>query len=212
MATHSGISRSAVERIAQRYIADGYTVRFNAVVDETKADLVVERSDEQRVVELIAPGHHITSATRDRLERWRQQAPNRFIDVHVLSEANLAFPVADGATLRSKLRAAEASIEQLPEGSFLTVWAVFEATARALLVAEHVDPPLSTAVVRTLISQGLVDQDQARVLLPAINTRNALAHGNFQPVDVAVLRALIAITDQLIDELTAHATNARASA
>ena len=116
------------------------------------------------------------------------------------------------SVLRSKLHAAESTVDLLPEGSFLITWAVFEAVARALLEAEDVDPPSSTAVARALVSHGIVDHERAQVLSQAINLRNALAHGNFLPVGRNELRALIDVTTQLLDELSAPPSQARAIA
>lgn len=211
MLTSASIRRSAIERVAQRYIADGYTVRHEAH-DIDGVDLLVERDSEERVVALFAPGRHITATLRDRLERWRTQRPNRFVDVHVLSDADLALPIAEVSVLRSKLHAAESAIDLLPEGSFLITWAVFEAVARALLEAESIEPPSTTAVVRALVTHGIVDHEQAQVLSPAINLRNALVHGSFLPVGRSELRALIDVTTQLLDDLSAPPDRARAIA
>lgn len=212
MATSTSIRRSAIERVAQRYIADGYTVRHKATNIDVGVDLIVERNGEERVVELIAPGRHISTTLRDRLERWRNQAPNRFVDIHVLSDADLSLPPADTSVLQSKLRAAELAVDLLPEGSFLIAWAVFEAVARALLEAQMIDPPAGTAVVRALVAHGVIDHEQSRVLSQAINTRNALVHGNFLPVGRTELLALIDLTKQLIEDLSASPGHTRATA
>lgn len=212
MKPQSAISKRAIERVAQQYRDDGYAVHREAIVDDVRVDLWVVRDREERVIELIAPGHHITSAAHDRLEQWRVAAPHRYIDVHVLSEADLAVSPAEPALLRSKLRAAESLLDLLPEGSFLTAWAVFEASARANLLAAGVDPPGGAAIVRALIQHGVVEQEIAPQIAPALHLRNALVHGSFDTVDPALFRVLVAAADRLLQRLVASSTLSKASA
>jgi hypothetical protein len=85
---------------------------------------------------------------------------------------------------------------------FLEIWSILEGAARHRLANLHLQPTSrisSSALIKALLSEGLIEDDQYDVLRRALAVRNAIAHGFLnQPVDPALYEGLRDLAETLL--------------
>jgi uncharacterized protein YutE (UPF0331/DUF86 family) len=77
---------------------------------------------------------------------------------------------------------------------FLLLWSIIEAAARHRLSSLKIPPTRrisSSALLKMLLTEGIIEEDQYAVLRRGLAVRNAIAHGFLnQPVDAALFEEL----------------------
>jgi len=77
---------------------------------------------------------------------------------------------------------------------FLLVWSIFEAAARHRLLASEIPPTSrisSSALLKMLLTEGIIEDDDYAILRRGLAARNAIAHGFLnQPVDAALFEEI----------------------
>jgi REase_AHJR-like len=85
---------------------------------------------------------------------------------------------------------------------FLEIWSILEGAARHRLANSDLRPTSrisSSALIKALLSEGLIEDDQYDVLRRALAVRNAIAHGFLnQPVDPALYEGLRDLAETLL--------------
>jgi hypothetical protein len=122
--------------------------------------------------------------------------------------------VADESAIRELLKEADA-ISQLnmPAAALMSAWAATEGAVRLLLIRSdiRVDRGDTATLVRTLASEGLITDDDFRLLNDAYRFRSAIAHGR-QPVRDEVASRAQRTTQDLVQFASRILTELRSAA
>lgn len=199
-------------KVAERYRGEGYEVVGEAPAFlEGRPDLVVQRGDERVVVEIKT-----ARASAPHLREWASEIahhPEWRLDVVVISESEgdalSVFEPQSLASLQSQIDEASQLIERghVVAGGLLA-WSCFEGVAREALArsgvrAEPVDD--SASLVRLLLANNFVSDDEFRRLDEARMRRNAMVHGySAGPGDASLFQEATRLGRELIAEAAAR--------
>jgi hypothetical protein len=208
--------RELVAKVAARYRGEGYeTATSGPDFLDGRPDLVLQRGDERVVVEIKtarSPAPH--------LERWAKEIaghPGWRLDVVVVDESES--DVLSSLTpqpLASLGRQIDEARELIAAGHViaggLLAWSSFEGVGREALrrtaAAEPVDD--TPSLVRLLLTNNFVSDEEYRRLDEARGRRNALAHGYaVEPSDAALFEDTLKVARDLMAELMARDGTAR---
>src|SRR5439155_2489344 len=102
------------------------------------------------------------------------------------------------------LQGAEGSDEQR-RVDLLLLWSILEGAARHRLANSDLQPTRrisSSALIKALLSEGLIEDDQYDLLRRGLAVRNAIAHGFLnQPVDAGLFAGLRELIGDLVRSL-----------
>ena len=187
--------RQRIERIAEEYRSRGYEVLVEpagpdlpSFLGDHRPDLIARRGEERLVIELKpSPSEGEPDQVRGLAERIEREPGWKF----VLIATSPAEELLPGEPLRLL---STAGVEQHLQGArlllgegqhaaaLLLAWAAVEGQLRAIAKEEKIPLPRpdTSTLLRQLVSLGLIDREQHRLLTDAYKARSAAAHG-FQP-------------------------------
>lgn len=199
--------RKFLEEVAERYRSEGYEVIVEPKADvpsflrDFSPDLIAKLGSENVVVEL---------KRRAGQQNLRQMAeiisrePGWRLDL-VIYEPDVEDPrrPIKKKSVKSALEDAErmVKLDQLQAG-LLLVWSAFEAAASLALQKHGLDRmPTPADLLKTLVSEGLISDDEYNVLADVSRLRNRVAHGALeQPISLDKFETLRRFAYRLIDE------------
>jgi REase_AHJR-like len=198
-----------VRELAERYGRAGYDVegepareKHPAFLAEFRPDIVATKGGKGVVIEVKGASKRHGAGELARLAALVQSQPGWEFRL-VLADVNdidwrpqSVLPSVE--RLRKEQQIAKDLIERgLRHIGYLALWAVFEAAARYHLAEFDVDPTeriSPVALLKTLVSEGVVADEQYQEVLRALRSRNEAAHGFLEteiaPESVAVLDRL----------------------
>lgn len=196
MATPDPLSgRQQLERIAEEYRSKGYDVLVEPsgrdlprFLGDHQPDLIARRGDERLVIEVKSSA---SEAERDRV---------RFFAERIESEPGWKLVLIATSPTEELLPGERLSLLSQPEigqqleqarsllasghgeTALLLAWAAIEGQLRTMAMEEGIQLPRpdTPTLLRQLVSLGLVDREQHRLLTDANRSRGAVAHG-FRP-------------------------------
>ncbi len=199
--------REFLEQVAERYRSDGYVVsvaprnELPAFLRDVQPDLIAKRGSENVVVELK---RQTVDQSLRRLAEIVSRQPGWRLDV-VIYEPDFADPrrLVGKETVKAALKDAEqiANLGQLQAG-LLAVSSAFEAAAVLALQKHGIERvPASADLLKTLVSEGLISDDDYSALAEVSRLRNRVAHGALeQPIAREKFDTLLRFAYRLIDE------------
>lgn len=198
--------REAIRQYADWYSHRGYQVSVEPAPRELPEflrtlapDLIARRGGENIVVEIKTS----SPASFEQVQRLARALENRAGWKLQVVYADLADPewappseLPDIPELANRLASvgkADAESDQ-SRLQFLLLWSIIEAAARHRLSALKIPPTRrisSSALLKMLVTEGLIEEDDYTVLRRGLAVRNAIAHGFLnQPVDAALFEEL----------------------
>lgn len=198
--------REAVRQYADWYAEQGYQVSVEPSPRELPEflrtlapDLIARRNGENIVVGIKTA----SPASFEQIQRLASAMEHRAGWKLQVVYADLADPEWDPPSQLpdiSQLAARLKSVDSVDEGDdrrrlqFLLLWSIIEAAARHKLSSLKIPPTRrisSSALIKMLLTEGIIEDDQYAVLRRGLAVRNAIAHGFLnQPVDVALFETL----------------------
>ena len=214
MISESTISeRRYADIVADEYRRKGYAVEQEAVLDflpGIRADLVVRKGDEVRVVEVKRRSSLDAAPQSGRLAQAVNAKPGWHFDLVLVGDTAQAatpsgktFPLTAPAISDRLADAATALDNNAPESAFLIAWSAGEATLRSLLVSEGVAPERLAApadVFSQSVFHGIIARDDYNYFTELRKYRNALVHGfGVQDFDATTASSLIATVKRILE-------------
>jgi REase_AHJR-like len=197
--------RKAIKQYADWYSQQGYQVSIEPSPRELPEflrtlapDMIARRDGENIVVEIKTS----SPASFEQVQRLARALEHRAGWRLQVVYADLADPEwAPPAELPgiSELLTRLASDRSADEGDhgapqFLLLWSIIEAAARHRLSSLKIPPTRrisSSALLKMLLTEGIIEEDNYAVLRHGLAVRNAIAHGFLnQPVDPALFEEL----------------------
>ncbi|MEE8247650.1 MAG: hypothetical protein V3S87_10355 [Alphaproteobacteria bacterium] len=191
--THTTAERNLVNRVAERYRRQGYDVLFAPVgeerpkfLSEFEPDLIARRGEESVVVEVKWGERAGSEPAVRKLAAEVARHPGWRLDLVLGRESE------GGITVESMITPlAKELVAQLDEGlelcrtdhlaaGTLLIWAAFEGAARFIAAREGLGTAPTTAplaLIRALVSDGLIGDAEYEIIKAAYQRRNGIAHG-----------------------------------
>lgn len=202
--------RETLQRLSRRYESEGYEVFLQKeaqalLPEELRSfvpDLVVKKGSELTIVEIKQRGsrNNALASIADRIREY----PNLQLDVVIVGgPINSAIETLPKDIVESLDAASELFESKNAQSAFLLLWSAFEAAAMAALSAiePRVGRPQSPeALVKSLVFEGLLDDDQHERLMEISKVRNLVAHGGLTvPIEKDDFRYLEKVVRKLIE-------------
>jgi hypothetical protein len=220
------IEREAIGQYADWYSQQGYRVSIEPPPRELPEflrtlapDLIARRGDENIVVEIKTS----SPASFEQVQRLARALENRAGWALRVVYADLADPewappseLPAVPDLIARLGSIGVGTEDGDQSrvEFLLLWSIVEAAARHRLSTLEIPPTRrisSSALLKMLLTEGIIEEDRYAVLRNALAVRNAIAHGFLnQPVDRALREAASGAARELL-EPSAFSASTRAS-
>jgi hypothetical protein len=198
--------REAIEQYAEWYSSRGYKVwiepppqKLPIFLRTLAPDLLATRNGENVVIEIMTSSQ-ASSEKVQQLARILEHRPSwrlhvvytDLVDPEWQPPGELPSP----AELRARIEAINPS--ELDEDqrrlSFLLIWSVIEAAARHKLTKAGMTPTnriSSSALIKGLLTEGFVEDQEYELLRRGLAVRNAVTHGFLnQPVSATLLQDL----------------------
>jgi hypothetical protein len=193
-ATNGSVARerAAIEQYTQWYSHKGYRVSVHPSAEElpeflrTLAPDIIARGDGENIVVEIktsAPGsfekvQHLAHALEHRAG-WTLQVV--YVDIPDFEwQPPAHLPGVPGLMARLEELRLPGGDDDEGRLRFLLLWSIIEAAARHRLSSHGVAPTArisSSALIKLLLSDGFVEDDEYGVLRQGLAVRNAIAHG-----------------------------------
>jgi len=206
-----------LEDLVRRYSNEGYRVvreprgeQLPSFLRNFTPDLIVQKGAESIVVEvkrrLSVHDQDYWKAVSEAVANesgWKLQIVLMDLDdIEWTPPATLP----NSTELRSKLKEVNALERSGQSGpALLLLWSVFEAAARHHLAKRGVAPTQrfsSMAVLKQLLSEGIIDDEDYERLVASLADRNVVAHGFFQQrLSDRSLSDVAELTNRLTDQL-----------
>jgi hypothetical protein len=198
--------REAIRQYADWYSQQGYKVSVEPAPRELPdflrtlaPDLIAHRDGENVVVEIKTS----SPASFEQVQRLARALEHRAgwklrVVYADLPDPEWAPPSELPATADLLARLDSLSAEGGDDDSdrlqFLLLWSIIEAAARHRLSALNISPTSrisSSALIKMLLTEGIIEDDGYLVFRRALAVRNAIAHGFLnQPVDTALFEKI----------------------
>jgi hypothetical protein len=198
--------REAIRQYADWYSRQGYQVSIEPSPRELPKflrtlapDLIAHRDDENVVVEIKTS----SPASFEQVQRLARALEHRAGWKLRVVYADLPDPewappseLPETADLLARLDilSAEGGDDDPNRLQFLLLWSIIEAAARHRLSALNIPPTSrisSSALIKMLLTEGIIEEEDYLVLRQALAVRNAIAHGFLnQPVDTALFEQI----------------------
>ena len=176
-------------KTAEKYRSKGYEVLLEAPLDFMpgfRADLLVRKGDEARVVEVKSRPSLAADPKISELARLIESMPGWAFELVLVGEPEKvdspegARPFETDGILQ-RIEEAEKSLQaELPEAAFLLAWSVSEAVIRKLLTARGVSGKSITSpgcVLDQGLYYGVISRNDYDALTRMRKYRNAIIHG-----------------------------------
>jgi hypothetical protein len=197
--------REAIRQYADWYSQQGYQVSVEPAPRELPdflrtltPDLIAHRDGENIVVEIKTS----SPASFEQVQRLARALEHRAgwtlrVVYADLPDPEWAPPSELPATADLLARLDTISAEGDDDANrlqFLLLWSIIEAAARHRLSALNISPTSrisSSALIKMLLTEGVIEEDDYSVLRRALAVRNAIAHGFLnQPVDTVLFEQI----------------------
>jgi hypothetical protein len=197
--------REVIRQYADRYTEQGYQVSVQPSPRELPEflrtlapDMIARRDGENIIVEIKTS----SPASFEQVQRLARALEHRAGWKLQVVYADLVDPEwAPPSELPgiSELLTRLASAGSVDEGNhsgpqFLLLWSIIEASARHRLSSLKIPPTRrisSSALLKMLLTEGVIEENDYAVLRRGLTVRNAIAHGFLnQPVDAALFEEL----------------------
>lgn len=178
-----------IEKTAAKYRSRGYEVEQDCPLEFLpgyRADLIVRKGDEIRVIEVKSRTSLTRSPRMTELAEILYEKPGWSYDLLLVGEPE-KLDSPEGAQpftedeIRQRLAEAEKALGHgLGEAAFLLVWSAFEAATRELIAAEGVSITRVTKsgyVLDQAVYHGIISREDYDYLADMRKYRNAIAHG-----------------------------------
>ncbi len=176
-------------KTAEEYRSKGYEVLLEAPLDFMpgfRADLLVRKGDETRVVEVKSRPSLAADPKIGELARLIESMPGWTFELVLVGEPEKV-DSPEGARsfeidgILQRIEEAERSLQaELPEAAFLLAWSASEAVIRELLTAQGVSSKSITSpgyVLDQGIYHGVISRNDYNALTRMRKYRNAIVHG-----------------------------------
>ncbi|MGC2202531.1 MAG: hypothetical protein WA633_20635 [Stellaceae bacterium] len=198
--------REAIKQYAEWYSRQGYEVLVEPSLKQLPdflrtlaPDMIVRRDGENIVVEIKTSSpesfeqvQRLASAVEHR-PGWKLQVVYADLpDPEWEPPAHLPDPAALVNRLGSMGRVR--GDDDQSRLQFLLLWSIIEAAARHKLSSHKIPPTRrisSSALIKMLLTEGIIEEDEYAVLRRGLAVRNAIGHGFLnQPIDAALFEEL----------------------
>jgi hypothetical protein len=214
--TESGVAaeQKALAQYAEWYASQGYSVSLRPgpkqLPDFLRAlapDMIARREGENVVVQIKTSSPQSFETVRELAHALEHRAGWQLRVVYVdLGDPEWEPPVRLPAPteLAERLEALDFSggADEQRRVAVLLLWSILEAAARYRLAQLELDPThriSSSALIKALLSEGLIEEEQYELVRRGLAVRNAISHGFLnQPVDPKLFEELRAITRDLL--------------
>ena len=201
-----------VQKKAKEYKEKGYEVQLDAPLDFLpgfRADLLVRKGDERKVVE-VKSRHSLAAKPRlSRLAQLIESKPGWTFELVLIGEPE-KLDSPDGARplesdeIRRRIVDAEKSLEAgTPEAAFLLAWSASEAAIRVLLRDHGVSSKSVTSpgfVLDQGVFNGVISRNDHELLTRLQKYRNAIVHGfGVDEFDGELVTKLIATAKRILN-------------
>ncbi len=198
-----------VQDTAERLRAQGWQVTIEPSETELPAplhgfrpDLLARREQEHLVVQ-VASRQRPASMRSVALAEQVNRLPGWRLDMVYVPELPL---IEDQEQLLNRAARARDLVTRDPEAALLLGWSALEGTLHRLAGSRGSDVDSAGAVLARLTSVGAIDEGEHEFLRAALQTRNALVHGQKGPApDVGQLDRLIELIQTMAERTTAAA-------
>lgn len=205
--------RRKLERIAEEYRSQGYDVLVEpsgsdlpSFLQDHHPDLIARRGEERLIIELkSSPAVGGKDQVRWLAEKVHREPGWRFVLIASGPEEGLLpgeqLSLLSDTEVEQHLRQVRLLLGSgQNEAALLLGWAAIESQLRALAQREEIPLPRpdTPTLLRQLVSLGLTDREQHRLLTEAFRARSAVAHG-FKPAGdiISVVRDLLELSPHL---------------
>lgn len=214
----TNLARERLLKLAEEYREKGYEILFHPNPEDLpdflknyQPDMILHRGDESVVVE-VKSRSTLNPASTQFLRNLAQDVEMhpgwRFELVMDNSENEIYSPKIEGSLQRheieSRLQVARQLASQYPESALLYSWSLIEATLRLLAQKEGLSLRRFAILdlIKQLVVEGIISRSQYQLLIDALSSRNAIAHG-FKTTHLNPDSAseLIELTEQLLSDL-----------
>ena len=205
--------RQRIERIAEEYRSKGYDVIVKPsgpdlppFLGDQHPDLIARRGDERLVIELKSPSSKTApEKVRGLAEKIEREPGWKFVLIAPSPAEELLpggqLPLLSAPEVEQRLRQASRLLgSDQQEAAILLAWAAVEGQLRGLARQEEIALPRpdTPTLLRQLVSLGLVDREQHRMLNEAYKARSAVAHGFRSQTELEpAIHALIELSKEL---------------
>jgi hypothetical protein len=214
----ANIERDRLLQLAEEYRNKGYDISFHPNPEDLpdflknyRPDMIVRRENEAVIIE-VKSRRSLNSSSKQYLQNLAQsveQHPGWRFELVMTNPEDAAYsPKAESSLQQSeietRLQVARQLAAQHPESAILYSWSLVEATLR--LVAEHEALSLqrldSLYLVKQLVTEGVISRPEYQLLMDALSSRNAIAHG-FKATQITPgsVNELIDVAEQLLKTL-----------
>lgn len=214
----ANIERDRLLQLAEEYRNKGYDISFHPNPEDLpdflknyRPDMIVRRENEAVIIE-VKSRRSLNSSSKQYLQNLAQsveQHPGWRFELVMTNPEDAAYsPKAESSLQQSeietRLQVARQLAAQHPESAILYSWSLVEATLR--LVAEHEALSLqrldSLYLVKQLVTEGVISRPEYQLLMDALSSRNAIAHG-FKATQITQgsVNELIDVAEQLLKTL-----------
>ena len=183
------LERKFIDKKAAEYRSRGYEVEENCQLDFLpgyRADLVVRKGEETRVIEVKARTSLARSPSMTELAEILYEKPGWSYDLLLVGEPEKlespegAKPFAEEEIRRRLAEAAVVLEKGSGEAAYLLVWSACEAAIRNLIKAAEISiTRVTTAsyVLDMAVMHGIISREDNDYLTDMMKYRNAIAHG-----------------------------------
>ena len=198
--------------VADEYRNRGYEVAQDVPLEsvpDLRADLVVRKGDEVRVVAVKTRSSLASSSQASRLQKAVGAKPGWHFDLVLVGEpervdtpAGKTRPLAGAGIARRVSDAESALAGDAPESAFLIAWSAGEAALRAAAAAAGIPPERMAGandVFRQAVFHGIIGRDEYDYFSGMRKYRDAIGHGfEVNDFDRATAQSLIAAVKRII--------------
>jgi hypothetical protein len=220
--------RASIRQYADWYSSQGYEVSVEPALRDLPEflralapDLIARRDGENVVVEIKTS----SPASFEQVQRLARALENRSGWKLRVVYADLPDPewqppseLPNNADLLARLDAVGGANESDDQSRvrFLLLWSIAEAAARHRLASLGIPPTRrisSSALIKTLLTEGIIEDERYAILRRALAVRNAIGHGFLnQPIDPILFEEVrAAAADLLGGDKPASSASTRAS-
>lgn len=211
----ANIERERLLKLAEEYRDKGYEVSIHPNPEDLpdflknyQPDMIVRRENEAVIIE-VKTRSSLNSSSGQYLSNLAQaieQHPGWRFELVMTNPDNSTYLLKAESSLQEteiepRLQVARQLATQHPESAILYSWSLVEATLR--LIAENEGLSLQRSdplyLVKQLTTEGVVSRSDYQLLMDALSSRNAIAHG-FKATQLTQesVYELIDITEQLL--------------
>ena len=215
------LEKRRADAIAEEYLNKGYEVSRGVVLDffpGFRADLVVKRGDEVKVIEVKTRTSYAREPAINQLADVLQSMPGWSFVLDLVGEPEVLYSPEDARPIESadvvrRIKDSERLLETgFSEAAMLLAWSACEAALRILIEREGTSIRRITNSAYTLgaaVSEGVISRDDYNYLTDVMKHRNTAFHGfRSDRFDEELVTDLLETTKRLIfsTEMTSSET------